>query len=63
VVRTDSVRGFDESRAFAGTGAAAASATFTARGDWKPEAMSIAAFVQDLKTGEVLQAVSAPLCR
>ena len=57
------VRGFNESKAFGGTGAVTASATFSARGDWKPEAMSIAAFVQDLKTGEVLQAVSAPLCR
>ena len=57
------VRGFNESQAFAATGIATASATFAARGDWKPEAMSIAAFVQDLKTGEVLQAVSAPLCR
>ena len=57
------VREFTESRAFAGSGIATASATFAARGDWKPEAMAIAAFVQDLKTGEVLQAVSAPLCR
>ena len=57
------VRDFAESRAFAGSGAATASATFAARGDWKPGAMAIAAFVQDLKTGEVLQAVAAPLCR
>ncbi len=57
------VRGFSESRAFAGTGIASASATFAARGDWKPESMSIVAFVQDLKTGEVLQALSAPACR
>ena len=56
------VRAFSE-RAFAASGAATASVTFAARGDWRPEAMSIAAFVQDLKTGEVLQALSAPLCR
>lgn len=57
------VRGFSESRAFAGSGTAAASATLAVRGDWKPEAMSIVAFVQDLKTGEVLQALSTPACR
>jgi hypothetical protein len=55
------VRGFAESKAFAGAGTA--TATFAMRGDWKPEAMAVAAFVQDLKTGEVLQAVALPLCR
>ncbi len=40
-----------------------ASATFKPRADWKPERMSVAAFVQNVKTGEVLQAVSLPLCR
>lgn len=57
------VRGLSESRSVAATGALTASATFAARGDWRPEAMSIAAFVQDLHSGEVLQAVSLPLCR
>lgn len=57
------VRGMSEARPFAATGSATATATFAARGDWKPEAMAIAAFVQDMKTGEVLQAVSLPLCR
>lgn len=36
---------------------------FALQADWKPEDLSVVAFVQDLKTGEVLQAVSAPLCR
>lgn len=57
------VRAFSESRTFAANGTAKASATFATGGDWKPEATAIAAFVQDLKTGEVLQAVSLPLCR
>ena len=35
---------------------------FTPRGDWKPERMSVVAFVQDTYTGEVLQALSAPVC-
>jgi len=38
-------------------------ATFKPRPDWNPERMAVAAFVQNLKTGEVLQAVSLPLCR
>jgi len=44
-------------------GLGATRATFKPRADWKPERMAVAAFVQDLKTGEVLQAVSLPLCR
>jgi hypothetical protein len=44
-------------------GLGATSATFKPRADWKPERMSVAAFVQNLRTGEVLQAVSLPLCR
>ena len=55
------VRDFAQSGDFAAAGKA--SAAFTARGDWKPEAMSVVAFVQDLKTGEILQALAAPLCR
>jgi hypothetical protein len=38
-------------------------ATFKPRPDWNLERMSVAAFAQDVKTGEVLQAVSLPLCR
>jgi hypothetical protein len=44
-------------------GLGVATATFKPRADWNPERMSVAAFVQDLRTGEVLQAVSLPLCR
>ena len=43
------------------SGSAVASVTFSARGDWKPDAMTLAAFVQDVKTGDVLQALAAPL--
>jgi hypothetical protein len=35
---------------------------FRPRGDWKPERMSVVAFVQDAYTGEVLQALSTPVC-
>ncbi len=38
-------------------------ALFAHRADWKAEDLSVVAFVQDLKTGQVLQAVAAPLCR
>ncbi len=38
-------------------------ATFKPRPDWNPERMAVAAFVQNLKTGDVLQAVSLPVCR
>ena len=40
-----------------------ATATFKPRADWVPEKMALAAFVQNVKTGEVLQAVSLPACR
>ncbi len=36
---------------------------FKPRNDWNLEHMTLVAFVQNLKTGEVLQAVSAPICR
>ena len=36
---------------------------FTPRIGWNPERMAIVAFVQNVKTGEVLQALSAPVCR
>ena len=38
-------------------------AEFTSRADWAPDRMALVAFVQDTRTGEVLQALSAPLCR
>ena len=36
---------------------------FKPKGDWKPDQMSLVAFVQDTRSGHVLQALSAPLCR
>jgi hypothetical protein len=39
------------------------SSTFKPRPDWNLERMSVAAFAQNSRTGEVLQAVSLPLCR
>jgi len=38
-------------------------ATFSPRADWVPEKMNVVAFVQNVRTGEVLQALAAPLCR
>jgi hypothetical protein len=38
-------------------------ATFKPRPDWDVSRMAVAAFVQNLKTGQVLQAVSLPLCK
>jgi hypothetical protein len=56
------VRDFVEARPFSSE-RAVTSVTFLARGDWKPESMALAAFVQDVKTGDVLQALSAPVGR
>ncbi len=39
------------------------SAVFAPKPDWKVEDLSVVAFVQDLKTGQVLQAVAARVCR
>jgi hypothetical protein len=36
---------------------------FKPRAGWNAERMSVAAFVQDTETGEVLQALAAPSCR
>ena len=36
---------------------------FKPKADWNLERMSVVAFVQDTKSGRVLQALSAPLCR
>jgi len=45
------------------TSSLATTADFTPRPDWKLDRMNVVAFVQSTKTGEVLQALSAPLCR
>jgi hypothetical protein len=45
-----------------GKNAFAADVEFKARPDWNLAQMSVVAFVQDVKTGEVLQALSAPIC-
>ena len=36
---------------------------FKPKADWNLEHMSLVAFVQNLKTGEILQALAAPICR
>lgn len=36
---------------------------FKPKPDWNRDGMALVAFVQDIKTGEVLQALSAPVCR
>ena len=36
---------------------------FSPRFDWNPARMDIVAFVQDTRTGEILQALRAPACR
>ena len=36
---------------------------FKARPGWNAQRMSVAAFLQDTETGEVLQALAAPSCR
>jgi hypothetical protein len=40
-----------------------ASTTFRPAAGWDIGRMSVAAFVQDRRTGEILQAVSTPACR
>ena len=37
--------------------------TFKPRPDWNLDNMAVVAFVQNLKTGEILQALSTPACR
>jgi hypothetical protein len=37
--------------------------SFKPRAGWNLERMAVAAFLQNLRTGEVLQALSAPICR
>jgi hypothetical protein len=40
-----------------------AATTFKPMPGWNPARMALAVFVQNVKSGEILQAVSAPLCR
>jgi hypothetical protein len=47
----------------AGAAAFELAPTFKPKAGWDLEKMSVAAFVQNLRTGEVLQAVSGPVCR
>jgi hypothetical protein len=48
---------------FRGTGTVAGSFTFKPKANWNPERMSVVAYLQDPRTGRVLQALSAPPCR
>jgi hypothetical protein len=36
--------------------------SFKSRAGWNLERMAVVAFLQNLRTGEVLQALSAPVC-
>jgi len=49
-------------RAWSANGELATVVDFTMQPEWKRSRMRVVAFVQSLKTGEVLQALSAPLC-
>ena len=49
-------------RAWGAGGEIATSAAFKLQPGWNPERMRVVAFVQSLRTGEVLQALSAPFC-
>jgi hypothetical protein len=42
---------------------AESAAMFARKPDWKDEDLSVVAFVQDVKSGAILQAVAAPVCR
>jgi len=56
-------RGFAASRELATSSSLRAPFVFMPKPDWNVERMAVVAFLQNLKTGEVLQALSAPLCR
>ena len=47
---------------FRGTGLIAGSFRFTPKPNWNPDRMSVVAYVEDPRTGRVLQALSAPAC-
>jgi hypothetical protein len=48
---------------FRGTGMLAGNFRFTPKANWNVERMAVVAYVQDPRTGRVLQALSAPPCR
>ena len=48
---------------FRGQSAIEGNFRFTPKANWHPEHMSVVAYVQDPKSGRVLQALSAPVCR
>jgi hypothetical protein len=48
---------------YRGTGTVAGSFAFKPRANWNPDRMSVVAYVQDPRTGRVLQALAAPPCR
>jgi len=52
-----------QSQRFGSAGSIDARFDFTPRPDWKADHMNIVAFVQNVRTGEVLQALAAPACR
>lgn len=37
--------------------------SFEAKPNWKPDDLTVVAFIQNSRTGEVLQAVSSTVCR
>ena len=48
---------------FRGTGTIAGTFRFTPKANWIPERLSVVAYVQDPRSGHVLQALTAPSCR
>lgn len=50
-------------RDFAQIGTAEGAFRFKPQADWNLDRMSLVAFAQDTRTGRVLQAVTAPICR
>jgi len=63
MLRHDHVaRELRSARAWGAGGEIATSAAFKVQPGWNPERMRVVAFVQSLRTGEVLQALSAPFC-
>jgi len=47
---------------FRGLGTIAGNFRFAPKANWNPERMSVVAYVQDPRTGRVLQALRAPAC-
>lgn len=48
---------------FRGAGTVAGNFRFMPKANWNPERISVVAYVQDPRTGRVLQALSAPACK